>query len=312
MKERNRKILKSFGVGTLAIFGMVGLTGCANIEVSQEKVDQMIESAEKADVYLDEYLDLLEKQNQQLEEQNKLLQANKVNKDYVWNMVKTADFNLLNNVDCLRDNLIIDGTMLVGSYESVMARMLYNSEDLKVFADVTDDFEGELFVEMTYQMGENEVALSRLSKVANDYVCNFAESQGQDVNFDVATEIYSRGIIGIDLYGLTYDDFDHYELLENGNIKAVFVNDVYNYQQPDGGVESTEYEKFYATYIFEYSADGKLVSLDVDMRQVETSEAFTGTETGNIAINYQLSYGTIDVDLINSWIELSEAKRNEK
>lgn len=47
MKEKSKKVLKGFGVGALACLGMFGLTGCANIDVSQKKVDSLIERFEE-------------------------------------------------------------------------------------------------------------------------------------------------------------------------------------------------------------------------------------------------------------------------
>ena len=96
MKDKNKKVLKGLGVGALACVGMFGLTGCANIEVSQDKVDSMIETVEKVDNRLDEYIDLLEK-------------ANRMTKEEVWNFAKTADFNLMMNVNGLRDNMVVTG-----------------------------------------------------------------------------------------------------------------------------------------------------------------------------------------------------------
>ena len=86
MKEKNKKILKGVGVGALALVGMVGLTGCANVEISQEKFNSLVEIAEKAD-------DFMEEQNRLLEE------ANRMTKEEVWNLAQTADFNMMMNIN---------------------------------------------------------------------------------------------------------------------------------------------------------------------------------------------------------------------
>jgi len=90
MKDKNKKVLKALGVGALACVGMFGLTGCANIEVSQDKFDSMIETVEKADNRLDEYIDLLEQQNQQLQEQNTNLE-NLLEHPEVWKQFSLSD-----------------------------------------------------------------------------------------------------------------------------------------------------------------------------------------------------------------------------
>jgi len=443
MKEKNKKVLKGFGVGALALAGMVGLTGCAKIEVSQEKVDSMIETVEKTDVFIDEQteqmkeqIELLEQQNAMLQEQNTKLEANntelkqqnttlqtqngliteqndkldetntklteqntklteqksileasntslaeqlealeeinsilleqkttltsqyellqsqkttletklakleeqvellkeqnrileeqnanleklleeakKMTKEEVWNLAQTADFNLMLNNGGLRDNLIV--TAVERNLNLQMDLMYYyNSGDAKIFAELSGDSQGVVTsAELWYQTTDSNVVLADIDKVENEYVCDLIDERDKTSTFDDCIGVYRGGVMGVNLFGLTYDDLTYYEILDNGNVKLTFVK--YNeFVNPD-----KEEEHFIALqdYAFEYSLDGKLVSLKMASRIIEKEGEFENRigmiEEATYNMEYILRYGEIDTDLVESWVEIAEAKRNEK
>ncbi len=309
MKEKNKKVLKTLGVGALCLCGALTFAGCSNIEISQEKVDSMVETVEKTDSRLDEYIDLLEQQNANLE---KLLEeANKMTKEDVWNLAQTADYNLMMNVDGLRDNLIVTGVREdLGLQQDLM--YYYNTSDTKIFAELNGDEECVITgVELWYQTSESNVILADINKTETDYVCGSIEERDESFVFENCIGVYSGGCPGINGFGLTYDDLSHYQILENGNIKLTFAkNDTY-YQNE----EQTEYVTALEVYSYEYSLEGKLVSFEINSKTIDYSESVMENMPGlieelNMEIKYVLTYNAVDVELIESWVELAETKRN--
>ena len=293
MKEKNKKILKVLGVSALACVGMFGLTGCANVEISQDKFNNLVEIAEKAD-------GVMQEQNTNLE---KLLEeAKKMTKEEIWNFAKTVDFNLMTNANGLRDNLLATMESTEDDSTESMSIWCYNTNEMKVFAELYDG------AELWYQTSESNVILADIDQVDDDYVCTDPiDDKGEDANFDDCIGVYRGSVFGINLFDLTYDKFSHYEVLENGNIVLTYLDYEYNYQNE----AKTDYEKFLVTYVCEYSLDGKLISFKMDLKLIETEGDCTSHETfkgGKIAFQY----GAVDTDLVKSWVELAEAKRNEQ
>ncbi len=310
MKEKNKKILKGLGIGALACVGMVGLTGCSKVEVSQEKVDSMIETVEKVDGRLDDYIDLLEQQNQQLqdqnamlEEQNKLLeQANKLTKEDVWNLAQTADYNLMMNVGGVRDNLKIAMQEVTNDYTIEGFYMYYNTDSVQSKVSKEDG------LHVSYQKEEDKVVKGRISLSDNDeYICDSIYESTSAKTLEEYIHVYSGTLPGINSFELTYEDLSHYEILENGNVKLTFVK--YDTYQQAGN----EYVETLETCSFEYTLDAKLVSIEESSKIIYESSGLDEID-GEIEYtrSYNLSYGTVDVDLVESLVELAEAKRNEQ
>ncbi|MBO5954972.1 MAG: hypothetical protein J6Q13_03295 [Clostridia bacterium] len=287
MKEKNKKILKGVGVGALALVGMVGLTGCADVKISQEKFNSLVEIAEKADDYMKE--------------------SARLTKEEVWNLAQTADFNLMMNVNGVRDNLVISASMTDGSAIDV-AMVYYNTDTMKVF---TESFEGSS-IELWYQTTESNVILADIEKVENGYICERFEERDETFTFEGCIGVYRGGIPAINTWELTFEDFNHYEFLENGNVKLTFVKNV-EYKNPDN---QEEYFITLEDYSFEYSLDGKLVSLKMSSRIIEKEGEFENridmVEKYTYNMEYKLRYGEIDTELVESWVEIAEAKRNEQ
>lgn len=296
MKEKNKKILKGVGVGALALVGMVGLTGCANVKISQDKFDNLVEIAEKAD-------DFMEEQNRLLEE------ANRMTKEEVWNLAQTADFNMMMNINGLRDNLVVTGVIEdLGLQQDVM--YYYNSSDAKIFAELHGD-EGVTNVELWYQKTESNVMWADIDKEGNEFVCKSVEDRGTEADFEYSVGVY-RGGCNINGVGLTYEDFNHYEFLDNGNVKLTFVKNV-EHKNPDN---QEGYVITLEDYSFEYSLDGKLMSFKMASRIIEKKGEFENyigmLEEYTYNYGYIFKYDLIDTELVESWVELAEAKRNEQ
>ncbi|MBR6778836.1 MAG: hypothetical protein IKM43_01615 [Clostridia bacterium] len=135
-----KKIIKGIGVGTLSCVAMVGLTGCANVEIPQEKVYSMVETVSKAEKYMEDQLKLLEEQNNKLQEQNEILKKenNKFTKQDAADKVNLSQIKILLNQGGILNNLKLTSIELSGvrneSYYYVTengTRMLYNYAEMR-------------------------------------------------------------------------------------------------------------------------------------------------------------------------------------
>lgn len=320
MKEKNKNVLKGLAVGTLALVGMAGLTGCSQIEVSQQKVDSMIETVDKVDSSLDQYVDLLEQQNNLLQQQNNILQqqngqlqeqnnnleqiienSKRMTKEEVWNLAQRADYNFMMNVDGVRNNCVMTGN---GNGETV-EQIFYNSANFKAAFAQGEEL---LFV---YQTNESNVIATVFTFDGTNYACSSVSDMGADEDFENFVDMYSPEGLGLTRMGFTYEELNHYEQLENGNVKLYFSEYLTLKSKTEG--ESATVLK---NTTFEYSSDGKLLSINMDSRVIEVNGEFEGEEglleEQNMNVEMTCSYGTVDVDFIESLIALAEAKRAEK
>jgi hypothetical protein len=291
MREKNKRILKGIGVGTLACVGLFGLTGCAKVEISQDKFNDLVEIAEKAD-------DFMQNQNTNLE---KLVEeANKMTKEEIWNLAKTADFNMMTNANGVRDNVLATMESLEGDTIETMECMYYNTDEMKVFAECYDG------AELWYQTNESNVILADIDENDDNYECEpSVDDRGEHADFDDCIGVY-RGAFGVNLFDLTYEKFNHYEILDNGNFALTYLDYDYNYQDE---TKETNYEKFLIIYTCEYSLDGKLISLKLENKLIDTEGEITSPETFRCG-KITFEYGAVDTELVESWVALAEAQRN--
>lgn len=91
MKEKSKNILKGLGVGALACFGMLTFTGCS-VDLTKDQIDKLIYTVESSDKFMQDALDLLEKENA------------KLNAEQAWNLYKLAKTKLFLNDNGVRDN----------------------------------------------------------------------------------------------------------------------------------------------------------------------------------------------------------------
>ena len=106
MKNKSKKVLKAVGVGALACVGAMAFAGCSKVEVSQKKVDNVIETVEKSNQYMDSQLELLRAQNAKLEaqlaelvKQNENLSGSDV--DEIIEQLKDSNENMLSQIEVL-------------------------------------------------------------------------------------------------------------------------------------------------------------------------------------------------------------------
>ena len=120
-------------------------------------------------------------------------------------------------------------------------------------------------------------------------------------------ELYSG--FGIDDNLWTFDDLSHYEILDNGNVKLTFAKDVTYYE--DKNDESSPCRWVIEIAEYEYSFDAKLIAGSHKTILEHEDEDYSGHNDLSES-DFVIRYGAVDVEMIESWIELAEAKRNEQ
>ncbi|MBO5954635.1 MAG: hypothetical protein J6Q13_01555 [Clostridia bacterium] len=138
MQEKTKNILKGLGVGTLACVGLFGLTGCS-IDLSQEQVDKIMYTVDNSDKFMQETLDLLEKQNQELDKQQAF---------DTYNLAKTK---VLLNYDNMYDNLKISlNSSKTGYTKHLKSFKTENGLKFMSFKDIEQH-------EIVYSDGDNSI-----------------------------------------------------------------------------------------------------------------------------------------------------------
>jgi len=190
--------------------------------------------------------------------------------------------------------------------------LYYNSDSMSVYAALDGDGKVSTGVELWYQTNETNVVMADIDKVGNEYICSRIDDRGEDANFESQIGVYRGSIPTISSFNLSYEDWSHYEILQNGNAKLTFIENK-KVVNPD---KEDEYFIALVTYNFEYSINGKLISLNINSGIIEKEGEFenrTGIlEEYNSERGYVLTYGTVDTELVESWVEVAEAKRNEQ
>ena len=49
----------------------------------------------------------------------------------------------------------------------------------------------------------------------NEYICDLIDERDKTSTFDDCIGVYRGGVMGVNLFGLTYDDLTYYEILDN-------------------------------------------------------------------------------------------------
>ena len=240
----------------------------------------------------------LQKVNDALNEQKELLEkANRLTKEEAWNLAKRADFNLKMNVGGVRDNLVFESVTDGKQYKMAY----YNSENLKVYGHV----EGDSNVYCYYQETDGNVYDVFIKKVEDQNVCTYVYDNGKDDSFEYITRLYDSNIPSIESYDCTYEDLNHYEILDNGNVKLTFVKNVIKYEDEDD--QTSPYRWVMEIVELEYSLDAKIVAgsyKTVLMHEDEDYSGYSGLED----ISFVANYGAVDVEMVESWVELANGK----
>ena len=271
MKEKSKKILKGFGVGALACLGMFGLTGCANVDISQKKVDSLIERFEEF--------------------------SEKTTREEIVNLCKTAYYNGMFRTNGY-ENVVM--TINYGGTEGEIH--VYASSDMIMSASISGSFMSlEYFDMSTGKVVDTNITLTR-----HGYVCTYKDvSDELDVSkFDV----YNPAGIG---EAVSFDNLVSYKLLDNGNYTLLFIdeqNDTYYSEEKEeelGEYTITNY------YKIEITKDAKIISLkqksDVDVDFACDEQDWEEIKSYLVDAEGTYSYGNVDVELLQELYEIAQA-----
>ena len=281
MKEKSKKVLKGFGIGLMACAAIVGFTGCSNINVEQSQIDNLIASVETIKH-----------------------QSYKMTREEVWNLAHLSGFNLMMNVDGVRDNMFMDCLNTIYSLEGDEIRnssqevSFYNFDGSKVQAmKIGND------LTLTYQLENNYTTQAEFIKTdIGGYLCTSKESS--HLEFERVVSLYNgQGMPSPSGLGCDYEDLNCYEVLENGNVRLNFIKN-YTYNDHREGLED-EYMEIADIITFEYDSKARLISIEENEEIVDISDNYSFmSELRSMKIN--VSYGTVDVEKITTWINLAE------
>ena len=281
MKEKNKKILKGIGVGALALVGMVGLTGCANVKISQEKFDNLIQIAEKADDYMKE--------------------STRLTKEEVLNLCQTAYYNSYLQ-RCGYENVVVSG--IYGG--ETMETMFYSGENVSmVITPSQNDFEVSY-----YDIELGKLIFANVSYDGENYECTYKyTSDSVDVSQYIrgdSEDVHPASLLL--MYTLNENTLKTYQLLNTGNYSLLSV------VKEDKNLEEDESKKYtQTTYIdFEITANGCLVSINIQQFidldcQITEEEWDSIKENHNFQGEINYSYDSVDAGLVEEFHQLIKA-----
>ena len=272
MKEKNKKILKGFAVGALACFGMFTFTGCANINISQKKVDSLIERFEEfsGKITREEALNLCN---------NALLDSMFYENGY-------------ENVVCKTKNEGVDVQVSFYSNNQMTMSCIEEGTGLHV---------------RYYDVETGNMVFSDFLLTRNGYVCT---SKTTNSDFDASRYGDREDFAAMPLTNINPESLVSYQLLKNGNYSLLFAeeeNETIELEEDEEG----EYTITTYTTI-EITKDAKIISLkerseielDFECDQQTWEDEFEYL-VGTAEMAY--TYGTVDVEFMQELYELAQA-----
>ena len=310
MKEKNKKIIKTLGVGAVATLGLFTMVGCSLSD--SEKADLM-KGLENANTYMEETIDLLEEQNKELKDQNNNLESYlealqqenaKITTEEAYNKLMIAKVKLETNNKGIGNNLRVICVATDGKIVQNQIVELYKTENNGYISNlIFDDYRG---------------FSSNLCYEDDDVVYEYIKELDAEGNFvkytkNVRTDFVSSESGG----GLTYameslflDDLSEesiysVEILENSNYKisAIIESEI---KQED---ENFYYNK--QTFFLEYELtyDHKFVSMNIS-QYVKTEEVGNGsaeTKISTVSGSLFFEYGVVTENYINALLDEAKA-----
>lgn len=279
MKEKNKNILKGLGVGALACFGMLTFTGCS-VELSQEQINKIVHVVERSDKFMDDTLDLLEKQNA------------KLSKEEGWDLYQTALTIFLTNQEGIRNNIKITAEDLEGD-----KFVTYHYNDLQG----TD-----IVLETGSELRGNDRITFVAEEDSDNYVYHYAKDGTEyekSLLGEGVTENYSSILLYVD-NGVTSEDVVGCELLENGNYELSFV-------QTFKSVNEDDEIMYYNYVVYEITSDGTFISQKTNFAEVDLNKDGAVTERFGGTITYE--YGVVqESDFADILAEAKAAELTEE
>lgn len=229
---KKKGIFKALGIGALACLGMATFTGCS-LDLSQSQMDKLMYTVENADTFMEESLDLLNKQNANLD------------LDEAFRLFNLAKARYLLNDDGMRDNLKLTINICLDDGTT-------NNGVLKFFK--TEDC--DVCLSEGTSVTESRKALTYVD--SDDVYIYRKDSSG-----------YSKTLVEEDVSGIEYywnttmcpftlleagkDDIIKCELLDNGNYKITLLIEAIH-------ETDTRTYRYYQLYELELTSDATVVS----------------------------------------------------
>lgn len=270
MKEKNKNILKGLGVGALACCGMFALTGCS-VELSQSQVDKVMQVVDQSDKFMEDTLDLLEKQNA------------KLSKEEGWDLYQTALTKFLTNQNGLRNNMKITIKQFSSAYpedDAVVDLYLYN--DMNGVDLQLEKFTHELGTDVSLLYADDESGVYEYNK------------SGAECEKSLVGEGLLENYLSILLYvdnGVTSEDVVGCELLENGNYKLSFINCEIDFYEGEDEEDEGHNLAYYSYIVYEITSDGIFISQETNFAEVDLNKDGAVTERFGGTITYD--YGVV-------------------
>ena len=278
MKEKNKKILNGLGVGALACFGMFTLTGCT-INLTDEQMEKVMYVVDESEHFMKDTLDLLGKQNAQLD------------KEDAWNLYKVARTRYLLNDDNIRDNMV-----------------------LKLTSDDDGGFEMKI---SCYRENGSYMVMSEYSETdkifwySYDYKTYKYENRDGDAPSKILLGVgevenfLNLGVyISIDAYKCEKEDIVKCDIAENGNYIITFINE---FEYKDEDVEDSPVLYDCCIYLeSEITPDGRFVRDNIiqgELNNRETGEYINEIIVGSLSFEYL----TVDVEKMTTMLETAKA-----
>lgn len=283
MEEKNKTILKTLGVGAVATLGLFTMAGCS-VKLTDEQIEKVMYTVDNSDQFMKDTLNLLEKQNAQLD------------LDEAWNLYKLASTKFLLNEDGIRNNLKVVMTCFDEYSEVVDYSQVHNFYSHAGQDVFSVEFEG-LGYNIVYNDfdGDDELIY---------YYYNYDGDIHKGLQGNGIIEQYATVNINFStLYGVTKEQIVSCEILENGNYKLTFVNERLEEQ------ENEETIKYLSIFNLEISKDAKFISEKVStgLFNEEGTMISSGVmeDAATAVIEYQ--YGEVDVEDILEKLEIAKS-----
>lgn len=222
-KSKKNKILKGLGIGALACLGVFTFAGCS-IELSQDQIDKVMYTVDNADTFMDETLDLLNKQNAELDQEE------------AWDLYKLAQAKFKLNVDGIRDNVKMTSRFgIIYLYDT--------ASDGYVMISAYDEEYGVQFAD-NYNIYSFSSIDGNHSKKLLDI-----DNSGQGCEAYISWNNFSHST----MYGVQEEDIVSCQKLDNGNYKITFLSETLIDEEENNSVSTV-------LLVVEVSADARIIS----------------------------------------------------
>lgn len=277
MKEKTKKIIAGLGIG-LAISGAGLLTGCTDINLTQEQTDKILTVVDNADTFMKD-----------------VMENNQLNKSKAYDLLKIVGVKAKLNVDGYFNNVKIVCSRHKNNdfYDTV--EILKYDDDHFASVNYNKDLGDNYNIEYVYT---KEVGSEKLKKSVSYYT--FSHTPTGDIDNTkptiVENDYVSPYLCG---YMAVFDFVEYYCITEN-DILSVTKNEKNNYVIEAIGEIATAQGNTEIYITVEITEDGHMLFFDAE--GVHSDQ----TEIESINISFSVEYGVVDADAVKAKIKAAE------